>query len=264
VGQLAFVGLGLGDERDLSPRAREMLRGCNAIFTETYTSAMAPGSLDRLARELGRPIVTLPRDQVESERPVIEALNRQGRVGFLVVGDPFSATTHVALRLAAERAGHSWAYLPNASVLTAAPSYLGLQHYRFGRTVSVPFPAPGFTPRSPLDAIGKNRAQDLHTLVLLDLRPEEGRFMTANEGLRILAEREAGSTEPILPLDLGIAVVARVGTEAARAWYGPRSSMERLDFGPPLHALVVPASTLHFEEKEALDRFRVAEAAGST
>jgi diphthine synthase len=256
VGELAFIGLGLGDERDLSSRARERLRRCDVVFSESYTSALAPGSLERLAQDLGKPIVTLPRVEVEAERPVLEALARHRVVGFLVAGDPFAATTHVALRLASERAGHSWTYFPNASVLTAAPSFLGLQHYRFGRTVSVPFSAPGFAPRSPLDGIAQNRAQDLHTLVLLDLRPEEARFMTANEGLRLLADRDADSSGRVLPAELWMAVVARVGTDAARAWYGPRTSLEETNFGPPLHAIVVPARTLHFEEKEALDQLR--------
>ncbi|MGC2290158.1 MAG: diphthine synthase [Thermoplasmata archaeon] len=264
MGQLAFIGLGLGDERDLSPRAREQLRRCGAVFSEIYTSVLAAGSLERLAQDLGRPIVTLPRSHVEAERPILDALEHNSHVGFLVAGDPFAATTHIALRLAAEKAGHSWTYLPNASVLTAAPSFLGLQHYRFGRTVSIPFPAPSFAPRSPLDGIAQNRGQDLHTLVLLDLRPEEGRFMTANEALGILADHDVGSADPVLPADLSVAVTARVGTETARAWYGARSQLERVHFGPPLHALVVPARTLHFEEKEALERIRLIGSGGPT
>jgi diphthine synthase len=257
MGELAFIGLGLGDEQDLSPRARERLRRCGAVFAESYTSAIGSGTLERLAREVGRPIVTLPRDRVEAERPVVEALTRHESVGFLVAGDPFAATTHVALRLAAETAGHTWSYLPNASILTAAPSFLGLQHYRFGRTVSLPFPAPGFAPHSPLDGIAQNRNQELHTLVLLDLRPEDDRFMTANEGLRLLAERDAAFPPSVLPPEFPLAVVARVGTESARAWYGPTSRLEAVEFGPPLHAVVVPAATLHFEEKAALERIRI-------
>lgn len=220
MGQLAFIGLGLGDEQDLSPRARDRLRRCGSVFAEAYTSALAPGSLERLAQELGRPIVPLPRDQVEGERPVLDALARNDLVGFLVVGDPFAATTHVALRLAAESAGHEWSYLPNASILTAAPSFLGLQHYRFGRTVSVPFPAAGFAPRSPVEGIAQNRAQDLHTLVLLDLRPEEGRYLTANEGLQILAGRDQDLDAPVFSEELSVAVVARIGSETARGWEG--------------------------------------------
>jgi diphthine synthase len=255
VAELWFVGAGLGDERDLSLRAMELLRSMDAVFAEEYTSVLAPGSLDRLASALGRPVHRLGREAVEGAGPVLQALetHAKGRVGFLVAGDPFGATTHVALRLAAEDRGHTWRYLPNASILTAAASYLGLMHYRFGRTVSLPFPDPRFRPRSPLELLERNFSQGLHTLVLLDLRPSEGRFLTAGEALDLLA----GSPEaPGLAPDRLIAVVARLGTDGAQAWVGTRSGLQGTEFGAPLHALVVPAAELHFEEEAALAPFR--------
>jgi len=255
--ELWFVGVGLTDERDLSRRAIEVARSCDAIFAEEYTSVLAGGSLERLAAELGRPIVRLDRPAVESEAPVLAALGRHRRVAFLTAGDPFGATTHVALRLAAERAGHVWHYLPGASVLTAAAGYLGLIHYRFGRTVSIPFPEPNFSPTSPLEALARNRAAGLHTLVLLDLRPEAGRYLTAGEAIRVLRERGGADPETRFPGTTPVAVVARVGGESARAWYGPAEELQDLDFGPPLHALVVPALPLHEQEAAALERFRL-------
>ncbi|MCI4354772.1 MAG: diphthine synthase [Thermoplasmata archaeon] len=253
-GELRFVGMGLFDERDLSRRSLEALSGCATIFAEEYTSVLAPGSLDRLSAELDRPIVRLDRAALESQTPVLAELARGRVVGLLVAGDPFAATTHVALRTAAETAGHSWTYWPNASILTAASGYLGLQPYRFGRTVSLPFPEPGFAPASPIEVAGRNRREGLHTLVLLDLRPSEGRFLTADRALEILAERDPLGAH--LPLEAEIAVVARMGSPTAGAWFGDRAALHGIEFGPPLHALVVPAKTLHFEEEAAIARFR--------
>ena len=256
MGDLYFVGMGLGDERDLSRRAIDRLRICEPIFAEEYTAVLAPGSLDRLSTEIGRPIIRLDRAALEAERQVLDALASPGRIAaLLVVGDPFAATTHVALRIALEKVGHRWHYLPNASIVTAAPSYLGLMQYRFGRTVSLPFPEPGFEPRSPLEAIARNRAHGLHTLVLLDLRPGEGRFLTADRALTVY--RSLDRDREVLPESLEIAVVARIGTESAQAWYGTVGQLREIDFGPPMHALVVPSRDLHFEEAEALERFRV-------
>ncbi len=255
MGELWFVGVGLCDEQDLSRRALARLRECGALYAESYTAVLSPGSLERLSQEIGREIRLLSRVELEAEGVVLEALGVHAKVALLVAGDPFAATTHVALRLAAEKAGHSWAYLPNASILTAAASFLGLMHYRFGRTVSWPFPAPGFAPRSPLDFIGRNQAQNLHTLVLLDLRPEEGRFLTAGEALRQIRELDPqGGT---LPRSVSLAVVARVGSATAQAWYGPGSALENIDFGPPMHVVIVPAPELHFEEVEALRSFAI-------
>jgi diphthine synthase len=256
VGELLFIGLGLGDERDLSPRARDWVRGAARVFAEEYTSRLRPGSLERLAAELGRPIERLGREAAEAGDPLWEALAGEGPVALLVVGDPFVATTHVALRVEAERRGHRWRYLPGATVLTAVPSLLGLMHYRFGRTVSLPFPSPGFAPTSPVEAIGRNRAADLHTLVLLDLDPVGPRHLAPTEALDLLAERDRADP-PTLPVTAELAVVARAGTEDARAWWGTRAALRLLDFGPPLHSLVLPAPRLHFEEEAAVARWRV-------
>jgi diphthine synthase len=258
VGELAFVGLGLSDERGLSERHWDALRNADRVFAEEYTAVAPAGTLERIASAIGRPVERLSRAELESERPILGALAASRRVALLVVGDPFAATTHVALRLAAEKAGHRWTYLPNASILTAAAGFLGLMHYRFGRTVSVPFPAPGFAPRSPVEQVGSNRAAGLHTLVLLDLRPEEGRFLSAGEALRILRERdpEGGVVGPTSMA----AVAARVGRDDAAGWFGTVERLLDLEFGPPLHAIVLPAD-LHFEEAAALERFRVGPAA---
>lgn len=253
--ELWFVGVGLDDERGLSARGREVVQGARAIFAEEYTAVLAPGSLDRLARTIGRPIQRLSRDQVESASPLLTALATGGPVALLVPGDAFAATTHVALRLRCEEAGHSWRYVPNASILTAAAGFLGLMHYRFGGAVSLPLPAPGFRPTSPLERIARNRSVDLHTLVLLDLRPEEGRYLTATEALAILAERDPDHRA--IPAAAELAVIARAGSDAAGAWVAPSQRLASIDFGPPMHALIVPAPTLHFEETAAIRRFRV-------
>jgi diphthine synthase len=255
VAELAFVGLGLSDERGLSDRAWDALRAADEVFAEEYTAVAPSGTVERIGRRIGRPVVVLDRATLESERPVLDALGRSPRVALLVVGDPFAATTHTALRLAAERAGHTWHYVPNASILTAAAGFLGLQAYRFGRTVSLPFAAPGFDPTSPLEQIATNRARGLHTLVLLDLRPAEGRFLTASEALARLRRRDPGGAS--LPDGTLVAVVARVGRDDVAGWAGPVERLAEVDFGAPMHTVVVLAPDLHFEESAALERFRV-------
>ncbi len=255
MGELAFVGLGLSDERGVSERARAVLSSSEVVFAEEYTSVAPEGTVERLGRLVGKPIHRLDRPLLESEGPILEALAQHARVSLVVVGDPFAATTHVALRLAAERAGHTWTYCPNASILTAAAGFLGLMHYRFGRTVSLPLPSESFAPRSPLEHIASNRARDLHTLVLLDLRPEEGRYLTATAALALMRERDPHGG--FVTDSDRFAVVARIGQDSARAWVGSFAHLRTLDFGPPMHTIVVLAPTLHFEEEEALRRYAV-------
>jgi diphthine synthase len=257
VSELFFVGVGLCDEKDLSRRALETLADCPVVFAETYTSELRAGSLERLAVELGRPITVLGRAELEEERTLRAALERYPRVALLVVGDPFAATTHVAVRVAVESWGHRWHYLPNASALTAVPGLLGLMPYRFGRTVSFSFAVPGFSPRSPLEMIGRNRAAGLHSLVLLDLDPVRHAYLSPQEAIRTLSG--TGSEDPLgLPAEAELAVVARVGHPDEAAFLGRATELSAVDFGPPLHALVVPAPELHFQEEAAIARWRVA------
>jgi diphthine synthase len=253
MGELWFVGLGLDDERGLSQRALAALRESDKVFAEQYTATAPEGTLERLGRAVGRPVHRLDRPLLESERPILDALARHARVALLVVGDPFAATTHVALRLAAEGAGHTWRYLPNASILTAAAGFLGLMHYRFGRTVSLPFPDPRFAPRSPLEQVEGNRSRGLHTLILLDLDPGAGRYLTAGEALALLRERDPEAR--VLAEEAPLAVAARVGRDDAAGFFGPFARLRSVEFGPPMHALVVPAPELHFEEAAALARY---------
>lgn len=262
MGELWFVGLGLSDERGLSARAWEVLRAADEVFAEEYTAVAPEGTIARVVQALGRPVTALDRPLLESEGPILDVLRRSARVALIVVGDPFAATTHLALRLAAERAGHTWGYVPNASILTAAAGFLGLMQYRFGRTVSLPFPEPGFAPRSPWDQIAGNRERGLHTLVLLDLRPDRGRFLKGSEALRLLRERDPEGKA--IPLGAPVAVVARVGREDAAAWFGPLEELAREEFGAPMHAVVVPAPDLHFEEAAALERYRRSRSAERT
>ena len=168
-----------------------------------------------------------------------------------MVGDPFSATTHVELRIRARKLGIPVTVVHGASALTAVPGLLGLQHYKFGRTTTLPFPEKGYFPESPYDMIVENHSRGLHTLVLLDIQADRGRLMTANEGLGILSELEGRKRGGILGPDALVGVVARAGSERPVVRAGKLASLAKEDFGPPHHSIVVPGR-LHFMEAEAL------------
>ena len=92
MGELWFVGVGLCDEQDLSRRALARLRECGALYAESYTAVLSPGSLERLSQEIGREIRLLSRVELEAEGVVLEALGVHAKVALLVAGDPFAAT----------------------------------------------------------------------------------------------------------------------------------------------------------------------------
>ena len=249
-GTLKFIGLGLFDPKDMSLRALEEARGCDYIFAEFYTAVQGGASARELESQIGKSVTVLRREQVESGDVLLEAARRSDAC-LLVVGDPFSATTHVELRIRAGKEGIRTMVVHGASALTAVPGLLGLQHYKFGRTTTLGFPQKGFEPESPYDMIGDNLSRGLHTLVLLDIQAEAGRLMTAPEGLGILARLESRKGGGILGEDALVCVVARAGSPSPVVRAGDLGRLRLDDFGPPHHSIVVPGK-LHFMEAEAL------------
>lgn len=250
-GSLIFVGLGLHDDLGISLRGLEAVQGADVVFAEAYTSTLVAGALDRLAERAGKTLVLLDRTSVEDGKVILEACKSQKCV-LLVAGDPMTATTHVDLRLRCVRNGIPTEIIHGSSALTAVPGVLGLQHYKFGRATTVPFPRPGYSPTSPYEVIAENLARGLHTLVLLDIDADRKAYMTANEGLRELLEMERRvGRKALLPTTL-VCVVARAGSPDCLARAGPLEKLIDEDFGAPLHTLVVPGR-LHFLEEEALE-----------
>ncbi len=252
MGELVFIGLGLHDEKGLTLRGLEEARTADVVFAEFYTSALLGTRAEALEALLGKPITRLSRDRVENGREILDAAQGR-RVAFLVAGDPMVATTHVDLRLRAAAERIPTRVVHGVSILGAAAGALGLQAYKFGRVVTVPFPSPGFRPTSPLDAVLENRRAGLHTLVLLDLH-EDGTFLDPKEAIgSLLAMADVRKTEEFGPRSV-LCVLSQVGSPDLRITTGTAFELLKRDLGPPLHCFVVPGP-LHFLEKDALIAF---------
>ena len=165
-----------------------------------------------------------------------------------------TATTHVDLRIRAVKNGIKTRVVHGSSIVTAVPGLLGLQNYKFGRTTTLAFPEKDYFPTSPYDVIRDNKKMGLHTLVLLDIQADKNRFMTANQGLELLLEMEKKQGEHVLGEDSVVCVVARAGSDNPVVVANSVAFLKKIDFGPPLHTIVVPGN-LHFMEIDALTRF---------
>lgn len=253
---LIFIGLGLHDERDMALRGLEEARSCDVLFAEFYTSAMARLDIERLQSLVGKKITLLERKDIEENAQKIFDAARTKKVCLLVPGDPLISTTHVALRIEAKRRGIVTRVIHNASISSAAPSISGLQNYKFGRSATVAFPRPGFSPETPYDAIKENRSRKLHTLLFLDIMVERDRrvLMSANEAMRVLLDIEKRRKEKIFTEDTLCVVVGNAGSPDAVLRAGMVKELINEDFGDMPHALIVPGE-LHFMEEEYLREF---------
>ncbi len=147
MGKLIFIGLGLGDERGITLKGLEVARTCDSVFMETYTSTLSSGSIERLEKLLGKDINMLDRQGVEGGEIILEKAET-GTTCLLVPGDPMSATTHLDMRLRAHEANIETQVIDGVSALIAVPAALGLQIYKFGKTLTIPIPQPNFNPTS--------------------------------------------------------------------------------------------------------------------
>jgi diphthine synthase len=174
-------------------------------------------------------------------------------VAFLVVGDPMSATTHVELFRLAREKKVPVQVIHNASVLTAI-GITGLQLYKFGKTTSVPFIEDHPQLETPYNVLKENLSLGLHTLLLLDLKPREKKFMTVNRALEILEQIEEHKKEKLVSEDLLVVGCARLGSEDFLVKAGKLSEVKKFNFGRPPHCLIIPGK-LHFLEEEMLEEW---------
>lgn len=248
--KLTIIGLGLFDEKDISIKGLEKIKKSDKVFAEFYTAKLVGTSIKKLEELFGKKITVLSREETEKGDIVFDSAEKQNTV-FLTAGDPMTATTHVDLRIRAIKKGIKTSVIHGSSIITAVSGLLGLQNYKFGRTTTLAYPEGDYFPISPLDVIKDNLKMGLHTLVLLDIQADKNRFMTANEAMDLLLQMEKKTNNKVISNDSVICVVARAGSKEPVLRAGAIKDLKKIDFGPPLHSLVVPGK-LHFMEIESL------------
>lgn len=238
---LYLIGLGLYDEKDISVKGLETAKNCDILYMEEYTSKLGVEK-KKIEELIGKKIKILSRKEVEQSDILLKDA-KEKEVGFLVGGDPLTATTHSEFLIEAKKKGIETKVIHSSSIYTSVCES-GLFIYKFGKSCSIPFPTKSYNPKSFFETIQTNQKNNLHTLVFLDLKPEENRFMTINEAIKILIE--AGMDENQLIVGL-----ARIGSENQTIKAGKANKLIDFDFKKPQHILIVPGE-LHFMEEEAL------------
>jgi len=168
---LYLIGLGLGDEKDITVRGLECVKSCSKLYLEYYTSVLGIDN-KKLEEFYGVPITVADRNMVESEAEQIYLAAKDTNIGFLVVGDPLCATTHVDLILRAKALDIKVEVVHNTSVMGAVAS-CGLPLYQYGYTVSIPFFEENWKPASFYERLKYNLAGGMHTLCLVDIKVKE-------------------------------------------------------------------------------------------
>jgi diphthine methyl ester synthase len=194
-------------------------------------------------------------------------------VAFLVVGDPFGATTHTDLVLRARELQIPVRTIPNASIMSAIGS-AGLQLYNFGQTVSMVFFTDNWRPASFYDRVKENRDIGLHTLMLLDIKVKEQslenmargrrifeppRYMTVGQCASQMLEVEEDRKQGVCGPDCLAIGAARVGGKDEKYVAGTLQELTEQDevLGAPLHSLILLGRRSHELERDYVREFAV-------
>jgi len=265
---LWLIGIGPGDLGHMTERARSVARGCKKRYLEGYT-AVLPTEQEALLESVVGPWERMMRPSVESPEALLDE-SRNDSVALLVVGDPMQATTHIDLEARCMEEGIGFEVIPGMSATSLAVSLSGLQSYKFGRQVTLPYPYGDYLATSPLEMILRNLEGGLHTLVLLDLDPTGMGLdlptpMSPSQAISTLGEMEEKWLEERDGLDsTGVkksalavnewegVLLSDVGTKGQRVFSGSLKEISKVQ-GGRVHSLIIP-SEMSDNEREAFSR----------
>jgi len=246
---LFFIGIGLNDEKDISVKGLELVKKADIVYLETYT-AKINCEISHLEGIYGKKIRFADRKKVEmdAEKTILEEAKTK-QVAFLVVGDVFSATTHMDLYLRAKKLGIETRVVHNASVLTAI-GITGLQLYKFGKTTSIPLENEDI--EAPYDVLKLNKKNEMHTLFILDIKPNSKDSLSVSDAIRYLLKVELKRGDRVFTDKTLCVGCAKLGSLDQIVKVGKAKELLKEDFKNGMHCLVVPSEKLHFMEEEAL------------
>ncbi|VEN41823.1 unnamed protein product [Callosobruchus maculatus] len=214
-----LIGLGLGDCKDITVKGLEIIRKCDKVYLESYTSILTCG-VQALEEFYGKELTVADRDLVEQGADEILGEAKESDVALLVVGDPFGATTHTDL------------------ILRAKEKHMNNLHTLCLLDIKVKEPT--------LESMTKKKK------VYMDPR-----FMSVKEAAIQLLEILKSSDSTVIDEKCLCIGLARVGSETQQIVACSLSKMASVDLGEPLHSLIVVGPKLHPLEDEYLQQFKI-------
>lgn len=247
---LYLIGIGLGNELDITLKGLETIRKCSDIYLEGYTSKIY-ATKSQLEQLYGREIMIVDRSYVENLSSGIIKRAKTKEVAFLVIGDALSATTHISLLMQAKEEDVETQVIHNASILNVV-SDTGLSLYKFGKTASIPFQNEDI--ETPYLILKENLSINAHTLFLLDLMPNDDLFMSVNEAIEYLLRMEQKKKLNVFNKDTMVVACCKLGSDDFVIKYAKAADISRETFDKFPQCLIVP-SKLHFVEDDFLHTF---------
>ncbi|MBW2997898.1 diphthine synthase [Candidatus Woesearchaeota archaeon] len=240
---LNIIGLGLKNEFSVTVEGLDTIKKSEVLYLETYTSKLTNATIEDLENFYGKKIIPSNRELVEkrAEETILKDAEDK-EVSFLVIGDPFSATTHMDIYQRAKEKGINVKIINNVSILNAI-GIVGLELYKYGKITSIPFENENV--ETPANVFKVNKEAGMHTLFLLDLRPDEDRWMTTREASNFLISKGLNGDEIAISC-------AALGSDNPIIKKTLLKDVPEIKETP--QCLIIPGN-LHFIEEELIEKF---------
>ncbi|MBT4802194.1 MAG: diphthine synthase [Euryarchaeota archaeon] len=262
---LWLIGLGPGNLDQMTILALKVAKGCSKLYLEGYT-AMLPEEEEARLEELVGPWEKIMRESIEFPKKILDEA-KSNSIGILIVGDPMQATTHIDLESHCQEHDIDFYVIPGLSATSLAVSLSGMQSYRFGRQITLPYSYGDYLPLSPLEIYIRNYNFGLHTLMLLDLDPtgmgmEQPKPMQPHEVFSLIEkmvqkfkdEREGIPLLEIPVCDWHAILLSDLGSNKQQIFAGTLGDLSKIESGK-IHSFILTAKFTGMEE-EAFNRRR--------
>jgi len=176
-----IIGIGL-NHNQITKEAIDAISLCKEIYIDDYTNIFSESTLQELEKIINKKIIPLKRNELETKQDFIKENS-----ALLVIGNPFSATTHFTLLKDAKEKEIETKVIPGISIFSYK-GYAGLYEYKFGKTISIVYPEVNFKPTSFYNTLLENINVGAHTMCLLDIKTNQNRLMSISEACFILEE----------------------------------------------------------------------------
>lgn len=248
---LYLIGAGLSNE-EFPVGAIKACKDSDVYF-EKYTSYLSDDRLEGISNILGKSLKELERSDLEENVSVILKKSQKENTAIIIGGDPLTATTHKILFITAKRLGAGIKIIHASSILSALIGESGLDFYRFGSICTISRWSEHYKPVSFYESVKKNNENNLHSIILLDYKPEINSSMDLANALKIIREAEIKYKGGVFANGAKLIVMHRLGLDGTKRIITTIGNAKRIDLkqaGPTV--LILPAK-LSDVEKETIE-----------
>ena len=252
---LWLIGIGVTGYKGVSLHALDILKKCDIIYFERFTSPLYEDDLFNLNSLIEgynktKKIIPAQRWFIEDGNKIIEQAKNEN-VALITYGDPLIATTLTELDVRARKNSVNVDVVHAASGITSLIGESGLHIYKFGRTVTMMS-----SPQSAIsvyNVIFDNLLSGNHTLILTEFNSDHNKFFFLDpiQVFKMLIEVEKDIRYNVFSEETFVIVASRIGTKQKKMISGKIKSLIGMDFETGPHSIILTGS-IHFSELDAI------------